>query len=61
MKWSKGKIVSEILTLYKAESRLNDGYVNKNYNSLYNAARRQFGSWKNAIEAAGLNYDKIKL
>jgi len=59
-KWSKEKIIREILTLHEDINQLNDSYVNKNYTPLYNAARRQFGSWKNAIEAAGLNYDKIK-
>ena len=59
-KWSEEKIIREILTLHEDINPLNDSYVNKNYNSLYNAARRQFGSWKNAIEAAGLDYDKIK-
>jgi len=58
-KWSEEKIIHEILTLHEDVNPLNDRYVNKNYNPLYNAARRQFGSWKNAIEAAGLDYDKI--
>jgi hypothetical protein len=59
-KWSEEKLIHEILTLHEDVNPLNDRYVNKNYNPLYNAARRQFGSWENAIEAAGLNYDKIK-
>ncbi|MHA1888639.1 MAG: hypothetical protein ACTSX0_11465 [Promethearchaeota archaeon] len=59
-KWSKEKIFSEILTLHRDEKPLNDSYINKNYNPLYNAARRFFGSWKNAIEAAGLDYNKIR-
>jgi hypothetical protein len=59
-KWSEEKIIHEILTLHEDVNPLNDRYVNKNYNPLYNAARRQFGSWKNAIEAVGFDYDKIK-
>lgn len=60
-KWSKQKIIDEIKRLYQAGEPLNDSYVNVHHKALYGSAisERYFGSWRNAITAAGFDYDKI--
>ena len=50
----------EILRLYAAKEELNYGSVQQNHLKLLRAATRYFGSWKDAIEFAGLNYDEIR-
>jgi len=39
---------------------LNSHYFSTHYPSIYAAAERIFGSWKGAIESAGLDYKKIR-
>ncbi len=59
--WDKEKIIPEILRLKKDNIPLNSLYVSQNHTTLFVAACKKyhFGSWKNAIEAAGLDYNKI--
>lgn len=52
--WSREKILEEI----KALEQRNSGYVRKKRAALYNAALRLFSSWKEAVEAAGFDYQK---
>ena len=59
-RWSKEEIGLEILRLYAAHEPLNYGDVQKNHLRLLRAATRYFGSWKNAVEYAGLDYDRIR-
>jgi hypothetical protein len=59
-RWSKDEIALEILRLYASNEPLNYGDVQRNQLRLLRAATRYFGSWKNAIEFAGLNYDDIR-
>lgn len=54
--WSKDQIIQTIKDL----KQMNSSFVRKSNSALYNAALRNFGSWKNAIEAAGLDYIQIK-
>jgi hypothetical protein len=58
--WNKETIAVEILTLHAAGQPLNYGDVHKNYLRLLRAATRHFGSWKSAIEYAGLNYEDVR-
>jgi len=60
-KWTKEIIIQKIIELYKNGESLANSKVRIKYATLRMAARDKFGSWKNAIEAAGLNYDKINL
>ncbi len=58
--WSKKKIVSQIREL-KAEGRpLHVSAAEKEYCGLVGAATMYFGSWRKAIQAAGLDYSRIK-
>lgn len=59
-RWSKDEIALEILRLYAAREELNYGSVQQKHLKLLRAATRYFGSWKAAIEFAGLNYDEIR-
>ena len=61
-KWSKQKIIDEILKLYESGEKLNHAHVNKIYPALTAAVlnKNYFGSWKKAVEAAGLDYDGIR-
>lgn len=59
-RWTKDAIALEILRLYAARQPLNYGDVQKNNLRLLRAATRYFGSWKAAVEFAGLDYDAIR-
>jgi hypothetical protein len=59
-RWSKDEIALEILRAYSAGEPLSYGEVQKENLRLLRAATRYFGSWKNAIEYAGLDYDRIR-
>ena len=56
-RWTKDKIISHILNL-KPEYRYST-YVKVHNRSLWKPAERHFGSWGDAINASGLNYDDI--
>src|SRR5687767_9236609 len=60
MAWSKDEIGLEILRSYAVGEPLSYGEVQKNNLRLLRAATRYFGSWKNAIEYAGLDYEQIR-
>lgn len=59
IKWSKEKIIETILIAHKNGAALNDVTVDSLNNTLYGAACMYFGSWKAAIESAGINYSEI--
>ncbi len=59
-------IVAEIRRRHEADLPLNVNSIVKppapyRETALYNTARKQFGNWKAAIEAAGLDYDDIRI
>jgi len=60
-KWSKEIVVATILDLRRGEQRLNSGYIQLHCIPLYQAALVYFGSWRKAIEAAGLKYDDVRV
>jgi len=55
-KWNKVRVIQEIQALKFRHST----WVKKNNNALWKAGVRYFDSWKEAIIAAGYNYDDIK-
>lgn len=60
-KWSKEIIINEIKKLKKEGENLSLTSIRKSYPALEWAAKRQFrfGSWKNAVNAAGIDYEEI--
>ena len=59
--WSKQRIIVLIREKYEAGDPLSSQYAQNYCKSLYMACIHRFGSWGAAIEAAGLDYSKIRL
>jgi len=59
--WTKDRILSEIAALRKERRPLNHRFVWKSYKGHGKAARRVFGSWRNAVEVAGIDYGSVML
>ena len=57
--WQPEMIIEHILARHGRE-RLNSHYYATTYPEVHAAAVRLFGSWREAIEAAGLDYSKIR-
>jgi hypothetical protein len=58
--WSKEIIAQTILSRYEAEEPLNSNHIQTEEYRLYGAACKYFGSWAQAIAAAGLDYDELR-
>jgi hypothetical protein len=56
--WTKEKILEHVRNLRKNNEDLSYNRVATEMQGLLSAANYHFGSWKNAVEAAGINYDK---
>lgn len=59
IKWSKDLVLSSIKDLEK-RGNLQSRHVQENHNKIFNAARRYFGDWATAVEAAGVNYSEVR-
>lgn len=60
-KWTREKIIREILRRESAGQPLDVGRRDPVECSLYKAAARVFGSWRNAVAAAGISPDKARV
>jgi len=58
--WTEEKIITEIQKLHKQKEELWYRAMERNHKDLIRAAERYFKGWKNAVLAAGLDYDVIK-
>jgi hypothetical protein len=60
-KWSKQRIMDTIKDLHKQGVDISASNISKNHIPLFTAScsRRYYGSWGNAVRAAGIDYDKI--
>ncbi len=58
--WTEDKIISEIQKLHSEGEDLWYRAMERNHKDLIRASERYFMGWKNAVIAAGLNYDSIK-
>ena len=61
MTWTKERIVDNIKSLSELNISLASKNIQDNYKNLATAGVSRFGSWKNAITAAGFDYNKINL
>jgi hypothetical protein len=62
IKWSKEKILNEILRIKETDGDLSGGTIQKEHSKLYQAAIRKFGSWKIALQEVGIDveaYNKL--
>lgn len=58
--WTEDKIISEIQKLHKQREDLWYRAMERNHKDLIRASERYFNGWKNAVEAAGIDYNTIK-
>src|SRR4028118_1077121 len=60
--WTKEKLVEKIRELDKQGVDLSPTAIQRTHGALFASARSRshFGSWRAAIEAAGIPYDQIK-
>lgn len=54
-RWTSEEVIRGILARLREEKPMNAIAVRSHDSSLYRAARRRFGCWRNALAAAGLN------
>ena len=54
------EMIRDIILSANGKEPLNSHYFSTTYPYVYAAAERIFGSWGNAIRAAGLDYDQIR-
>lgn len=59
-KWSKQSIAAEIVRMQKSGENLNYANIAQQHVALLRAATRYFGSWRAAVEFAGLDYEAIR-
>ena len=59
-KWNKATIAEEILRRHEADDDLSYSGMARENLPLLRAATRYFGTWQDAVEFAGLNYDDIR-
>lgn len=59
-KWSKEAIAEEIARLHQANENLSYADVAQKHVALLRAATRYFGSWRAAIQHAGLDYESVR-
>ena len=59
-KWSREKVIKEILHAHKIGHLLNVNQIRIDDNKLLCAAIKYYDSWQKAVEAAGFNYDDLK-
>lgn len=61
-RWTRDEITTRICELHKAGEDLLDPQFKVRHRSLYLAAcaHRYFGSWRRAVEGAGLNHEKMR-
>lgn len=57
-RWDETRVVQEIMERYESELPL---AKTKSPQRLVRAGQRYFGSWRAAVEAAGLSYDEVRL
>jgi hypothetical protein len=60
-KWSRERIIREILRREASDQSLDLGAADPVESSLYQAAQRVFGSWRNAVVAAGISPNKARV
>ncbi|MBX4198170.1 hypothetical protein KW782_02425 [Candidatus Parcubacteria bacterium] len=58
--WTREVIIAKIIEVHSTECRVNSNFMQLHYGSLYQAARKQFGSYKAAVEASGLDYHNVR-
>ena len=58
--WTPARVVDEIRELAEQGAPLSSKLVQQNHPPLYNAAKRRFGQWDAALEAAGVDPQDVR-
>lgn len=58
--WTSERVIDEIRALEKQGVDLRHGSVQDDHKRLVSAAIRYFGSWRAAVEAAGVDYEDLR-
>jgi hypothetical protein len=59
-KCSAEDLLKFIRDRYENGKRLSSGYMQRNFNRMVKVADYRFGGWKQAIEAAGIDYNEVR-
>lgn len=59
MRWTRKSIISEIKRLHEADEELYYSKAEDNHLNLVRAAGWHFGTWRRAVEAAGIDYESL--
>ncbi len=59
MRWTRKSIIAEIESLHEAGEALNYSAAEANRLNLVRAAAWHYGTWRRAIEAAGIDYESL--
>ncbi len=60
-RWSREAVLEKIKKLHDDGETISSQAVQNNQKSLYMASLKRFGCWKKAVEAAGIDYAKVRL
>lgn len=58
--WTHDMVIEEIRNWQKTDRPLYSHYMRQNFQELLAAGIRYFGSWKAAVEEAGISYDEVR-
>lgn len=58
--WTPEKVLETLRQLYAAGEDISDTYINEHRGDLYGACETHFGGYREAVEAAGLPYEKVR-
>lgn len=58
--WTSEMVLDEIKAWQKADKPLYSHYMRQNYQELLAAGIRYYGSWRDAVEAANINYESVR-
>lgn len=59
--WTKERVVAKIREVYQKEGKLNSNFAQTQHAALYQRALHRFGNWGQAVEAAGFDYQSLKV
>jgi len=58
--WTENRVIEKINERYSEGNSLQHSIINREDKALLSAAKKRFGSWKNAVEEAGFSYEDIE-
>ncbi len=59
--WDRQKVLKEIKDLHDKHEPIHSQHAQRYHKALYMAAIKRFRNWGNAVEAAGIDYDSVRM